>query len=109
VITTKEYFGKLTKDKSKLLTEVKTAIKKAVPKAEEITQYGVPAFKLGKNKVAYAIFTNHIGIYPTPKVIKHFKEELKDYKQSKGAIQFPIEKPLPIALIKKITKHALNQ
>jgi uncharacterized protein YdhG (YjbR/CyaY superfamily) len=103
--TVDEYFSSLPKESVTILSKVRNTIKKVSPKAEEAMIYGVPGFKLnGKTLIVYAIFTNHVGLYPSPKAIKEFKNELKEYETSKGAIKFPLNKPLPFSLITKITK-----
>lgn len=91
-------------DKISLLSQLRSAILQAAPKAVETISYGMPAFKQNKILVYYAAGKNHIGFYPTPKPIVHFAKELTGYKTSKGAIQFPLDKPLPLALIKKIVR-----
>ncbi len=105
-----EYSNSLPIAQKKALMIVHNAVKKKYPFALEAMSYGVPAFKInGKNLLIYAAFKEHVGIYPTPKAINHFKEELKEYKTSKGTIQFPLNKPLPIELIMKITNWCYEQ
>ncbi len=94
--------------KSKLET-IRTAIKKAAPKSVEVISYGMPAFKMNKVLVYFAVGKNHIGFYPTPNPIKVFSRELEGYKTSKGAIQFPLDKKVPLALISKITKFRVKE
>jgi uncharacterized protein YdhG (YjbR/CyaY superfamily) len=86
------------------LKKLRALIRKAAPKATEAIKYGMPAFVLGKNLVFFAAYKGHIGFYPTPKPIVAFKKELAKYKTSKGAIQFPIDEPVPLALVEKIVK-----
>jgi uncharacterized protein YdhG (YjbR/CyaY superfamily) len=70
----------------------------------------VPALKLkGKNLIIYAAYKRHIGIYPSPKIIKDFKDELKTYETSRGAIRFPLKNDLPIHLIEKIIRVYLKE
>jgi uncharacterized protein YdhG (YjbR/CyaY superfamily) len=69
----------------------------------------MPAFKLHGNLVYFAALKNHIGFYPTPSGIEAFKEELSPYKTSKGAIQFPLDKPIPYDLIEKIVQFRVNE
>jgi uncharacterized protein YdhG (YjbR/CyaY superfamily) len=86
-----------------LLDQLRTVIKKNAPDAEESINYAMPAYKLnGKPLVYFAAFKNHIGFYATPTGHTVFKKELSKYKQGKGSVQFPVDKPLPIDLIKKI-------
>ena len=91
------------------LEQLRKAIKQAAPKATETISYVMPAFKQHKVLVYYAAYGAHIGFYPTPNAIVAFKAELTKYKTSKGAIQFPINEPLPLALIKKMVKFRLEE
>ncbi len=90
------------------LAQLRTVIKTLAPKAQESISYGMPAYKyLGKPLVYFAGQKAHLGLYPTPAPIVAFKKELSSYKQSKGAVQFPFDTPLPVALIKKMVKLRL--
>lgn len=91
-----------------LLQQVRATIQHAAPDATEAISYAMPTFKLNGNLVHFAGYKNHIGFYPTPSGIEPFKDELTRYKCSKGAIQFPIDAPLPIALIRKIVLHRVQ-
>lgn len=104
ITTIDEYHQSYPQEIRDLLQQLRQAILQAAPKATETISYGMPAFKLNKVLVYYAAYKNHIGFYPTPKPIVHFKEELIPFKTSKGAIQFPVNQKLPLALIKKIVK-----
>ncbi|MCX8020690.1 MAG: DUF1801 domain-containing protein, partial [Chitinophagaceae bacterium] len=84
-------------------------IKQVAPQATETISYNIPTFKLNKNLVHYAAYKQHIGFYPTSSPMTVFKDELTKYKTSKGAIQFPIDKPLPTTLIKKIVKFRVKE
>jgi uncharacterized protein YdhG (YjbR/CyaY superfamily) len=86
------------------LQKLRDTIKQAVPKAEEVISYHMPAFKLNGILVYYAACKEHVGFYPTGSPIVKFKEELATYKTSKGAVQFPVEKGIPVTLVKKIVK-----
>ena len=77
--------------------------------AVETISYGMPAFKQNKVLVYYAANNNHIGFYPTPNPIVQFQNELTEYKTSKGAVQFPIDKPLPVELIEKIVLFRVEE
>jgi uncharacterized protein YdhG (YjbR/CyaY superfamily) len=92
------------------LVKLRATIKKAAPKAEEKMSYAIPTFFLGgKNLVHFAAFDKHIGFYPTPSGVATFAKELKPYPTSKGAVQFPLDKPLPLTLISKIVKFRVKQ
>ena len=81
---------------------MRQTIREAAPEAIETISYQMPTFKLNGNLVHFAAFKNHIGFYPTPSGIEQFKKELSPYKGSKGAVQFPLDKPAPFDLVKKI-------
>ena len=98
-----EYIKTFPAERQIVLQKIREIIKSEVPEAEEAIRYGMPTFRLnGKNLIHFAAFKNHYGIYPTPNVITEFKKELYEYTTSKGAIQFPIDKPVPYDLIKNI-------
>ena len=90
-----------------LLDQVRNAIREVMPEAQEMIRYNMPAFRLGKVSVYYAAYKKHIGFYPGSAPITVLKEALTSYKTSKGAIQFPIDKPIPVTLIKKIVNFKL--
>jgi uncharacterized protein YdhG (YjbR/CyaY superfamily) len=92
------------------LTKMRAAIRSAVPpEATEAISYGMPAFKHKGVLVWFAAFSNHCSLFPTAAVIQAFKNELKGFSTSKGTIQFPTDKPLPTALVKKLVKARLAQ
>lgn len=97
-----QYHSLFSADIQKKLEQLRQAIKQAAPQATETISYGMPAFKQNRVLVYYAVYTKHIGFYPTANPIVQFKDELAKYKTSKGAIQFPIGQPLPLALVKKM-------
>ncbi|MBI5530997.1 MAG: DUF1801 domain-containing protein [Candidatus Doudnabacteria bacterium] len=92
-----------------ILKKMRETIRSVVPKAGEAIKYGMPTFILNGNLVHFAAFKNHIGFYPSPGPIVAFKKELAKFNTSKGAIQFPIEKPIPYALVKKIVRFRVKQ
>jgi len=100
-----EYVAGFPKEIQAMLEQIRETIRKVAPKAEEAIKYAIPTFVLnGKNLVHFAAFKNHIGFYPTPTGIESFKKELSKYKQGKGSVQFPLDEPMPLALITKIVK-----
>ncbi|MGB8217096.1 MAG: DUF1801 domain-containing protein [Candidatus Methanoperedens sp.] len=108
--TIDEYISTFPKNVRDILEKLRQTIKKSAPEAEETISYQMPAFKLnGKNLVYFAAFKNHIGFYPIPSGIEAFKKELSPYKQGKGSVQFPIEKPIPYDLVKKIVIFRVNE
>ena len=92
-----------------LLEKMRTTISKAAPGAEETLGYGIPTFKLNGNLVHFAGYKNHVGFYPAPSAIKAFEKELNVYERAKGSVQFPIDKPLPLALVKKMVNFRVKE
>ena len=92
-----------------ILDHLRNAIRQVAPQAREIISYNIPTFKMNKNLVHYAAYKEHIGFYPTASPILVFKDKLSEYITSKGAIQFPIDKPLPITLIKEIVRFRVAE
>ena len=107
--TIDEYIATFPKNIQSILEELRQAIRNSAPKAEEAISYQMPTFKLNGNLVYFAAFKNHIGFYPTSSAIAAFKEELSDYKVSKGTIRFPLDKPIPFDLVKKIVKYRVKE
>ena len=91
------------------LEQIRQAVKITAPNAEEVISYGMPAFKYHGMLVYFAAFKNHIGFYALPSGNEAFQKELSAYKQGKGSIQFPLDKPVPLALIKKIVKFRVKE
>jgi len=92
--TIDEYIKTFPKDVRGILEQMRQTIRTAAPEAVEAISYQMPTFKLnGKNLVHFAAFKNHIGFYPIPSGIEAFKKELSAYKQGKGSVQFPLDKP----------------
>lgn len=107
--TIDEYISSFPKPVQSLLQQVRQTIHKAAPEAEEAISYAIPTFKLNGNLVHFAAFKNHIGFYPAPTGLKEFEKDLSPYMQGKGSVQFPLDQPLPIALITKIVKFRAEQ
>jgi uncharacterized protein YdhG (YjbR/CyaY superfamily) len=106
---TDEYIAGFPKDIQKILEKIRTTIKKAAPKAEEIISYQMPAFKLNGILVYFAAHKKHIGFYPTARAIEKFKKELSIYKGARGSVQFPYDKPIPYELISDIVKFRVKE
>jgi uncharacterized protein YdhG (YjbR/CyaY superfamily) len=105
-----DYMAALPKPAKSRLQELRKIIRDAAPKAEEAISYNIPAFKMnGSPLVWYAAFKKHVGLYPRVSAIVAFKSKLAAYKTSKGAIQFPLEKPIPASLVKNIVKFRLKE
>lgn len=87
-----------------LLNQVRDTIRAVLPEAEERISWSMPTFWKKQNIIHFAAFKNHIGLYPGAEAMVHFADRLTEYKTSKGAVQFPFSKPLPLPLIAEITK-----
>ena len=108
--TVDEYFAAVDELARGKLAQIRALIRSVLPpEATEIISYRMPAFKLKKVLLWYAAFSNHCSLFPTAAVIDAFKDELKGFEIAKGTIHFPLDKPLPAALIKKIVKVRLQQ
>jgi uncharacterized protein YdhG (YjbR/CyaY superfamily) len=107
--TIDEYIATFPKNIQSILEELREAIRESAPKAEETISYQMPAFKLNGILVWFAAFKNHIGFYPKTSAIEAFKEELSDYEVSKGTVKFPLNKPIPFDLVKKIVKYRVKE
>jgi uncharacterized protein YdhG (YjbR/CyaY superfamily) len=91
------------------LQMLRSVIRSAAPDARETINYQIPTFVLEGNLVHFAAYMKHIGFYPTPSGIEAFKEQLSPYKQSKGAVQFPLDQPLPFDLLRKIVEFRVME
>lgn len=91
------------------LKEMRRAVKSAAPEAGEKISYQIPTYTLHGNLVHFAGYEHHIGFYPGAVGVEEFKKEIKGYKFSKGTIQFPLEEPLPLDLVKRIVKFRVKQ
>jgi uncharacterized protein YdhG (YjbR/CyaY superfamily) len=107
--TIDEYIAGFPREIQELLETVRATIKEVAPEAEEAISYQMPTFKLKGNLVHFAANTNHIGFYPTPTGIKEFEQELSAYKGGKGSVQFPLDQPLPLELIRKIVRYRVAE
>lgn len=104
-----EYINTFPEDVRTILNQLRQTIKESAPEAEETINYQIPTFSLHGNLVHFAAFKDHIGFYPTPTGIEAFKKELAPYKGAKGSVQFPIDQPLPLPLIRKIVKFRVKE
>jgi uncharacterized protein YdhG (YjbR/CyaY superfamily) len=99
-----EYIATFPPGTREKMEHLRVTILKAAPKATEVISYGMPAFKQHGVLVYFAGYKQHIGFYPTGSGIEAFKDELSKYKWSKGAVQFPLDKPLPLKLVTQMVK-----
>lgn len=102
--TIDEYIQLFSKETQVVLEEIRQTIKQEAPEAMEVISYKMPAFKYHGMLVYFAAYKNHIGFYALPSGNKEFVKELSGYKTGKGSVQFPLDKPMPLALIRKIVK-----
>ena len=109
VETIDEYIAAFPQSLQQILQELRQTIRDSAPNAKEAISYQMPTFKLNGNLVHFAAYKNHIGFYPTPSAINEFKEELSQYETSKGTVKFPINKPIPLELIKRIVKYRVKE
>ena len=107
--TVDEYVASFPADKQALLHAVRQIILEEAPEAQESIAYKMPAYKLNGPLIYFALFENHLGLYPTPEGISTFEKELKQYKQGKGSVQFPLAKPLPLDLIRQIVRQRVAE
>jgi uncharacterized protein YdhG (YjbR/CyaY superfamily) len=105
-----EYIGTFPKEVQIRLEKMRQTIRKAAPQAVEAISYQMPTFKLnGTNLVHFAGYQHHIGFYPVPSGVAAFKKELSPYVQGKGSVQFPLDRPLPYELVKKIAAFRVKE
>ncbi|MGZ4886556.1 MAG: iron chaperone [Candidatus Aminicenantales bacterium] len=107
--TIDEYIAACPKDVRILLKILRKAIRLSAPGAEETISYQMPAFRLHGILVYFAAFKNHIGFYPTSSAIEAFKKELSPFETSKGTVRFPLDKPIPVALVKRIVRYRVKE
>jgi uncharacterized protein YdhG (YjbR/CyaY superfamily) len=108
--TIDDYIANYPENIQALLKKMRETIKKAAPDATETINYGIPTFTLaGRNLVHFGAAKKHIGFYPTPSGIEKFQKELSKYEGAKGSVQFPLDQPIPYALIAKITKFRVKE
>lgn len=112
--TIDEYIEQQPEKTQQVLRELRKIILEAAPDASELINYEIPAFALTKEgkrdqQIMIAGYKNHVGLYPNPATIEQFEHELKDYKHSKGAVQFPISQPLPKDLIIRMVTYRQQQ
>ena len=105
-----EYISAAPKEVQVRLKQIRAAIIQVAPNATEFISYGMPAYKYGKTFIGFAAMKNHIGLYPfTGSFVAAHQEELAGYSTSKSAIRLPLDKPLPVSLIKNIVKLRITE
>ena len=103
------YIAGFPDDVQAKLQEIREVIRNASPRAEEGISYGIPVFKLHGQLVYFAGFRKHISVYPAPRGAPEFRKELAQYKGGKGTIQFPLDDPIPLDLIRRIVKFRIKE
>jgi uncharacterized protein YdhG (YjbR/CyaY superfamily) len=104
-----EYISAAPKEAQKKLREIRVCIRKCAPGATEGLKWGMPAFSYRRILVTFAAHKSHIGFYPTPSAVSAFAKELSKFVTARGSIQFPLGKPLPLPLIRKITAFRVRE
>lgn len=108
--TIDEYIQLFPEEVREILQAVRQVIREEAPEAVETISYQMPTFKLkGRNLVHFAAWKNHIGFYPTPSGTEAFRKELAVYKTAKGSIQFPVDQPVPLELIRRIVRFRVKE
>lgn len=107
--TITEYINAAPKETRDKLRKMRACILEAAPGATESLKWGMPAFSYRRILVIFAAFNYHIGFYPTPSAVKAFAKNLSRFKTAKGSIQFRLEKPLPLSLIRRITEFRVRE
>ncbi len=108
--TVDAYLNSFPEEIQAVMRDIRKTILEAAPEATESISYGMPAYKLnGKPLVYFAAFKNHIGLYATPTGHSAFEKALSAYKQGKGSVQFPLEQPMPLELIREIVRYRKNK
>jgi uncharacterized protein YdhG (YjbR/CyaY superfamily) len=107
--TIDEYIAEFSPDVQMILNKIRNVITETAPEAQERISYGMPGFYQGGMLVWFGGHKDHIGFYPTGEGIEAFKDQLSGYKTSKGAVQFPLERPIPYELIRKMVRHRVEE
>jgi len=105
-----EYIAEFPRETQGVLKELRALIQATAPDATETISYAMPTFDLnGRHLVHFAGFAQHVGLYPTPSGIEAFKAELEPYKNAKGSVQFPLGKPMPWDLVRRIVEYRVGE
>ena len=104
-----EYIATADPQAKKALRDIRKTIRDAAPKSEEVISYQIPGYKYHGMLVFFAAWKNHISLYPAPWSAESLKKEMAAYEGSKGTIKFPLDKPMPLTLIKKMVKYRVKE
>ena len=108
--TIDDYISAFPEDVQEILEKVRQTVREAAPDTEETISYQMPTFRQNGSYVVYfAAFKKHLGLYPTPDGIEAFKDELAVYKNARGSVQFPLDKPIPYDLISRIVRFRVEE
>lgn len=107
--TIDEYIAGYPPEVQTILQQIRLTIRGAAPEATETINYRMPTFTLHGNLVHFAAYPKHIGFYPAPSGIEHFKDKLAGYKSAKGSVQFPLDQPIPYCLIGEIVRFRVEE
>jgi uncharacterized protein YdhG (YjbR/CyaY superfamily) len=107
--TIDEYIAGFPTDVQAILKKIRATIQRAAPGAKEKISYRIPTFALHGNLIYFAAFKKHIGLYPAPRGVAKFKAELSAYEGGKGTVQFPLDRPIPLDLIRRIVKFRVEE
>ncbi|MCB0640517.1 MAG: DUF1801 domain-containing protein [Phaeodactylibacter sp.] len=103
------YIADFPKEVQAVLEQIRALIREEIPEAKEVMSYQIPTFKLKRNVVHFAAFKSHIGFYPGASGVKAFEDQLGDYVHAKGSIQFPLDQPMPVDLIRAIVQFRVAE
>lgn len=107
--TTDDYIEAQPEEVQEVLKGIRHAVHEAAPEAKEVISYQMPTFRQNGILVHFGAHNRHIGFYPTPSAIKAFEEELAEYESAKGSVKFPLNKPMPIELIKEMVRFRVRE
>lgn len=99
-----EYIAAQPEGARPYLVAIRDTIRAALPDAQERISWGMPTYWKTRNVIHFAAYKRHIGLYPGEKAVEHFSDRLREYRTSKGTVQFPYDKPLPLDLISEMAK-----
>jgi uncharacterized protein YdhG (YjbR/CyaY superfamily) len=104
-----EYIAEFPGEVQVILKKLRTTIRKAAPDADEAIKYGMPTMVLKGNMLGYAAYSTHIGVYPAPAGNATFRKDLAPYRAGKSTVRFPLDQPIPYALITKLVKFRVKE
>jgi uncharacterized protein YdhG (YjbR/CyaY superfamily) len=107
--TVEAYLAATPPEVRRILTRLRRIVREEAPEATERIAYGMPAFELGGPLVYFAAFQGHIGFYALPSGTAAFRAELEPYRSGKGSVQFPLDEPLPVDLIRRIVRFRVEE